>query len=159
MYMVSEERDAFEVALARGALERPHVPILCICRGLQVLNFALGGTLYPHIPDDFGNEVDHRLPPRVPTRHPVRVEGDTLLARALGTTEVDTCSWHHQSVRDLGADLRAVAWAPDGVIEAVEAREHPWCIGVQWHPEMQIGELAHDRLFGAFVEAASRAGR
>lgn len=159
IYMVSEERDEFELALARGALERPHLPILCICRGIQVLNIALGGTLYPHIPDEFGNKIGHRLPPRLPTRHPVRVEGDTLLARVLGATDIDTCSWHHQAVRELGADLRPVAWAADGVVEAVEAREHPWCIGVQWHPEMQLGELAQDRLFGAFVEAAGRVGR
>jgi len=159
IYMVSGERDDFELALARAALERPHLPIFCICRGIQVLNIALGGTLYPHIPDEFGNTIEHRLPPRRPTRHPVRVEADTLLARVLGATEVDTCSWHHQAVRDLGTDLRPVAWAADGVVEAVEAAEHPWCIGVQWHPEMQIGELAHDRLFGAFVEATSRSGR
>jgi putative glutamine amidotransferase len=115
--------------------------------------------LYAHIPDDFGSVVNHRLPPRKPTRHPVRVEGDTLLGRVLGATEIDTCSWHHQAVRQLGRTLRPVAWAPDGVIEAVEAANHPWCIGVQWHPEMQIGEVVQDRLFAAFVEAARQAGR
>jgi len=159
IYMVSEERDSFELNLAKGALERPHLPTLCICRGTQVLNVALGGTLYPHLPDEFGSKVNHRLPPRLPTRHPVRVEGDTLLGQVLGATEVDTCSWHHQAIRQLGRTLRPVAWAPDGVIEAVEAANHPWCIGVQWHPEMQIGEVVQDRLFAAFVEAARQIGR
>lgn len=159
IYMVSEERDAFELALARGALERPHLPMLCICRGIQILNIARGGTLYPHIPDHFGSSVSHRLPPRRPTRHPVSLEADTLLRRIAGASEVDTCSWHHQAVRDLGEGLRPIAWAPDGVVEAVEAEGHSWCIGVQWHPEMQIGEAAQDRLFAAFVAAAGQADR
>lgn len=156
IYMVSEERDSFELALARGALERPDLPTLCICRGIQVLNVALGGTLFPHLPDEFGDKIQHRLPPRLPTRHPVRVESGTLLGRVLGKADVDTCSWHHQAVRDLGDSLRPVAWAADGVIEAVEAVDHSWCIGVQWHPEMQIGEAEQDRLFAAFVDAARR---
>lgn len=159
IYMVSEERDEFEIALARGAFERPDLPVLCICRGIQVLNVALGGTLYAHIPDDFGGQIPHRLPPRLPTRHPVRVDSETRLARALGATDVDTCSWHHQAVRQLGENLQPVAWAADGVVEAVEATGHRWCVGVQWHPEMQIGEAAQDRLFGAFVEAARQTGR
>jgi putative glutamine amidotransferase len=158
IYLVSSERDDFELSLARGAIERRHLPILCICRGTQIMNTALGGTLYSHIPDHFGSKVDHRLPPRRPTRHPVRVEGDTVLARILGETRVETCSWHHQAVRQLGEGLRTIGWAEDGVIEAVIAEEHPWCIGVQWHPEMQIGEAAQDRLFAAFVGAARRGG-
>jgi putative glutamine amidotransferase len=159
IYLVSEERDSFELALARGALERPHLPTLCICRGIQVLNIALGGTLYPHIPDHFGEEVVHRLPPRRPTRHPVRIEKNTFLSRIIGANEADTCSWHHQAIREAGQGVRAVAWAPDDVIEAVEVTGHSWCIGVQWHPEMQIGEPAQDRLFEAFVKAAQQAGR
>lgn len=159
IYMVSSERDDFELALARGAIERPHLPILCICRGTQVMNTALGGTLYPHIPDHFGEKVNHRLPPRKPTRHPVQLERDTVLSRILGETQVETCSWHHQAVRQLGEGMRAIAHADDGVIEAVVADDHPWCIGVQWHPEMQIGEVAHDRLFRAFIEASLQAGR
>jgi putative glutamine amidotransferase len=159
IYMVSEERDNFELSLARGALERPHLPMLCICRGLQVLNIASGGTLYPHIPDQFGDSVNHRLPPRSPTRHAVNLEADTLLGRIVGSTEIDACSWHHQAVRDLGEGLRPVAWAPDGVVEAIEAEGHSWCLAVQWHPEMQIGETAQDRLFEAFIKAAQQPGR
>lgn len=159
IYMVSEERDGFELDLARGALERPHLPTLCICRGIQVLNVALGGTLYPHLPDHFGSEVNHRLPPRRPTRHPVRIEKDTLLSRVIGGTEADICSWHHQAIREPGEGVQPIAWAPDGVIEAVDVAGHSWCIGVQWHPEMQIGEVAQDRLFEAFVTAASRNDR
>lgn len=159
IYMVSEERDSFELELARGALERPHLPVLCICRGMQVLNIATGGTLYPHIPDHFGETVTHRLPPRRPTRHPVEIDRNTMLGSIIGTGALEACSWHHQAVRDLGRGLRAIAWAPDGVIEALEVEDHPWCIGVQWHPEMQIGEAPQDRLFAAFVAAAGQAGR
>src|SRR5262249_59862881 len=74
IYMVNPERDSFELGLVRAALERPALPVLGICRGMQVLNIALGGDLTPHVPDEFGEQVAHRLPPRVPTTHPVRIE-------------------------------------------------------------------------------------
>ena len=153
IYSVSEERDAFEFGLLRHALARPDMPILCICRGIQVLNVLGGGTLHEHIPDEFGEQVTHRLPPREASRHHVRVAPGTRLARILGETAVDTCSWHHQAIDHLAPDLEAVAWAEDGVIEGVEHRRHPWCVGVQWHPEMQFEEEAQRRLFAALVDA------
>lgn len=154
IYSVSEERDQFEFALARAVLVRPDLPALCICRGMQVLNVVCGGTLHAHVPERFGEQVAHRLPPRLTSRHPVRIEPDTRLARILDATHVEACSWHHQAIDRMGQGLRAVAWAEDGVIEAVESTTHPWCIGVQWHPEMQLDEPAQRGLFAALIAAA-----
>jgi len=153
VYEVSEERDRFEFALARAALARPDVPLFCICRGMQVLNVVCGGTLHTHVPDHFGDRVAHRRPPRLVSRHPVRVEPGSRVARMLGAAQTDACSWHHQAIDRLGDGLRPVAWAEDGVIEAVEHTGHPWCIGVQWHPEMQLEDAPQRRLFAALVAA------
>ena len=154
IYSVSEERDEFEFALARAALARRDIPLLCICRGMQVLNVVCGGTLHPHVPERFGDRVPHRLPPRRTSRHPVRIEARSRLASILGTAEVEACSWHHQAIDRIGEGLRPLAWAEDGVIEAVEHSAHPWCIGVQWHPEMQLDEPAQRALFAALVAGA-----
>lgn len=151
VYHVSEERDEFELRLTRAALMRERLPLLCICRGMQVLNIACGGSLHAHLPDRFGAVVTHRLPPREPTRHPVQIESGSRLARILDATEVEACSWHHQAIDRLGNDLQPVAWADDGVIEAVEHTTHSWCLGVQWHPEMQLDEPTHLHLFTALV--------
>ncbi len=154
IYMVDAERDAFELALARAALRRRDLPLLFICRGMQVLNVVCGGTLHAHIPDRFDGSVAHRLPPRQPTRHPIRIEAQSALGSILQATSAQACSWHHQSIDRLGADLRPTAWAEDGVIEAAEHTVHPWCIAVQWHPEMQADEEPHGRIFAALVARA-----
>ena len=154
IYSVSEERDQFEFTLARAVLARLDVPLLCICRGMQVLNVVCGGTLHVHVPERFGDQVAHRLPPRLTSRHPVRIAADARLAQILGVTSVEACSWHHQALDRVGDGLRCVAWAEDGVIEAVEHAAHPWCIGVQWHPEMQLDQNPQRGLFAALVAAA-----
>jgi putative glutamine amidotransferase len=154
IYSVSEERDQFEFTLARAALARRDLPLLCICRGMQVLNVVCGGTLHAHVPERFGDRVAHRLPPRLASRHPVRIEPASRLANILGASVVDACSWHHQAIDRMGEGLRPLAWAEDGVIEAVEHTTHPWCIGVQWHPEMQLDEASQRGLFAALVTAA-----
>jgi len=156
VYSISEERDAFEFALARAALSRPQTPALCICRGMQVLNVVCGGTLHVHVPEKFGDRVPHRLPPRLTSRHAVRVEVESRLAHVLGSTAADVCSWHHQAIDRLGQNLRPVAWAEDDVIEAVEHTVHPWCVGVQWHPELQLEEQSQQQLFASLVGAAQR---
>lgn len=156
VYQVSEERDRFELELTKAALERDDKPLLFICRGMQVLNVACGGTLHVHVPDRFGESVSHRLPPRLPSRHSVRVAPESSLAAMLGETRLDVCSWHHQAIDRLGDRLRAVAWAEDGVVEAVEHTEQAWCLGTQWHPEMQLDEPHPAKLFRAFVEASRR---
>jgi putative glutamine amidotransferase len=156
IYSVSEERDHFEFTLARAALSRPDTPLLCICRGMQVLNVACGGSLHAHVPERFGERVPHRLPPRRRSSHPVRIAADSRLARLLETTRPEVCSWHHQAIDRLGDGLRPIAWADDGVIEAIEHATHPWCIGVQWHPEMQLDDADQRRLFAGLVTAARR---
>ncbi len=154
VYSVSPERDAFELALLRGALERG-MPTLAICRGMQVLNVALGGNLHVHLPDVIGEAVVHRRSQTEAAAHPVRVEGGSKLAERLGAAELAAVpSWHHQALDRLGAGLRPVAWAPDGVVEAVELAEAPQLIAVQWHPEL-AGAAAEGRgLFAALVERA-----
>jgi len=153
LYLVDPERDQFELRLAREAVQS-QVPVLGICRGSQVLNVAWGGDLVPHLPEGEDAPVRHRLPPRVPTDHPVRVEPTSRLASVLGQTEVQVRSWHHQAVRRVAPGWRAVAWAPDGTVEAVECVGHPWAVGVQWHPELSQDILPHRRLFQALVRAA-----
>jgi putative glutamine amidotransferase len=151
VYSVCEERDTFEFELTRAALADTRVPMLCICRGLQVLNVVCGGTLHVHLPEHYGERVAHRLPPRDTSVHAVEIDPASRLARILGSTHAHVRSWHHQAIHLVGDKLRPVAWAEDGVIEAVEHVEHPWCIGVQWHPEMQLDDARQQRLFAALI--------
>ena len=151
VYSVCEERDEFEFALTRAALADTRVPMLCICRGLQVLNVVCGGTLHVHLPEHYGERVPHRTMPRHTSMHSVRIDPDSRLAHILGGSEAHVRSWHHQAIEKLGDGLRPVAWAEDGVIEAVEHVAHPWCIGVQWHPEMQLDDAGQQRLFRALI--------
>lgn len=156
IYMVDEERDRSELELARRALELG-LPTLAICRGTQVVNVVLGGTLHEHLPDVVGEEVKHRRPPREPTPHPVRILGGSLLASIVGRDEIEGQSWHHQSIKEMPPRLYPVAHAPDGVVEAVEMRDHPWFLGVQWHPELSAArDPAQQRIFDALVAAAAR---
>jgi len=156
VYNLDPARDASELAVARAALKRT-LPVLAICRGLQVLNILLGGTLHEHLPDAIGEDVTHRVPPRNPTRHKVRVQPGTRLREILGVSEADGVSWHHQGVRTLGKGLKPTAYAADGLIEAAELPEHPWCVAVQWHPEMSAAEdPVQQRLFDALARAAAR---
>ncbi len=154
VYSVSEERDQFEFTLARQALH-DEVPLLCICRGLQLLNVVQGGNLHAHVPDTFGDQVPHRQPPRLTVCHPVRIAANSRLAEIVGTTATDVCSWHHQAIDRIGNSLTAVAWAEDGVVEALELAGHPWCMAVQWHPEMQPDDVAAQKLFASFTQAAA----
>ncbi len=155
IYNLDAARDSAELAVARAAVAGTK-PVLAICRGLQVLNVVLGGTLYEHLPDVVGEQVPHRLPPRETTRHPVEITAGTRLARILGVSHAETVSWHHQGIRSLGRGLIATAFAPDGVIEAVELPEHPWCVAVQWHPELSAAtDPLQQRLFDALAHAAA----
>lgn len=157
VYQVIRARDAFELALARESLSHPDLPVLGICRGMQVMNVALGGDLFVHLPDAVGEGVTHRLPPREPTSHPVEVEGASLLEEIYGIRSFPVCSWHHQAVRRMGAGLRPIAYSEDGVVEALLYSEHDFALGVQWHPEMQVREdPLQRRLFAALVERARK---
>lgn len=154
IYNLDVDRDACELALATAALKR-RLPILAICRGMQVVNVVLGGTLHRHLPEAFGEKVAHRLPPRETARHPVDIAGDAHIVKAVGDTRVMTVSWHHQAVERLGKGLRPVAWAEDGVIEAMELDGNPNLLAVQWHPELSAAEdPAQQGLFDRLVTLA-----
>jgi putative glutamine amidotransferase len=149
------EVDRFEIAVTWAAQARC-LPILAICRGAQILNVALGGTLHMHLPDDAGDRVTHRRPGSDgPTAsHDIRVEPESTLGRVLGSERVHVNSYHHQAARKLGRGLRAVAHAEDGVIEAIETTGPDWVVGVQWHAEC-MEEPEQRALFEAFVDAAA----
>lgn len=154
VYMVDPERDGTELALARHAVD-VGLPTLGICRGIQVLNVALGGTLIEHLPDEVGDAVSHRLPPRDPTIHDITVHPESQVAQIMGATQVHSASWHHQAIRRPAPGLQVVAHAPDGTIEAVELPSHPWLVAVQWHPELTaVEDVTQQRLFDALVAAA-----
>src|SRR3954453_5668538 len=148
--------DAFELELLRRADARG-MPILGICRGAQLLNIARGGTLYQDVPDTVGTEVPHRqeAPGRIPT-HTIVVAAGTRLEGVLGRQENDVNSFHHQAVHRLGDGLRATAWAPDGVVEAIEAPDRDFVVGVQWHAESLSEREDQAGLFNGFVAAAMR---
>lgn len=155
IYNLDSDRDACEFALARGALER-RLPLLAICRGMQVINVVLGGSLHRHLPEVFGEQVAHRLPPRETARHPVDIKSDAHIAQAMGDNRVATVSWHHQAVDRLGAGLHPVAWAEDGVIEALEQEGNPNLLAVQWHPELSAADdPAQQGLFDRLVILAT----
>jgi len=156
-------RDEFEIALVLAARERK-LPILAICRGVQVLNVACGGTLVQDIPSQIAGALTHSLP--VPQHQPyelaheVWVDKDSLLARLMRERLVDEAlevnSRHHQAVKNVARGFVVTATAPDGVIEVIEDPEARFCLGVQWHPEnfFRTGEFR--ALFEGFVEAAQK---
>jgi len=155
-YSLSPERDESELALVRGALDAG-LPLLAICRGMQVLNVALGGDLHPHLPEVVGDAVTHRISETEAATHPVHVESSSGLAEVLGATALDAVpSWHHQGVARLGSGLQPVAWAPDGVVEALALSEAPQVCGVQWHPELAGGGAHGLGLFRWLFRRAAR---
>lgn len=148
------ELDGFELELARAA-DRRGMPILAICRGLQLLNVARGGTLHQHLPDVTGDRIAHRQgAPGSQTTHWVTVDGDSRLAGVLGRRRTKVNSFHHQAVDDLGQGLRATAWAGDGTVEGVEAADRDFVVAVQWHAECLVSRPPQAALFEALVEAA-----
>jgi len=155
--VVRPERDEAEIAVFRAALAAG-VPVLGICRGMQLMNVALGGTLIQHLPDVVGHE-EHSPTPGAMAQHNVTVGGDGTqcrLAAIIGTGVHSVPTHHHQGIGRLGTGLAATAWAEDGTVEAVEL-ERPggsaFVIGVQWHPEAGDGQA----VFRALVEAAAAA--
>ena len=163
VYEVSPDRDAHEIALVRAAVSE-RMPVLAICRGNQVLNVALHGTLDQHITGRAGlNEHGVPGPGGLGTMQPIDVVEGSRLADALGATRVTGACHHHQAIEDVGVGLRVVACAADGVIEGVELADPsgPWIVGVQWHPEETAAEdPVQQRLFDRFVaEAASDRAR
>jgi putative glutamine amidotransferase len=147
--------DAVELALVRAA-DRRNLPILGICRGMQALNVARGGTLHQHLPEVVGNEFQHRQSEHGSvTTHHVETASHSRLRAVLGGPKLQVNSFHHQAVRTLGQGLVATAWAPDGTIEAVEEPGRRLVLGVQWHAE---GLEAHAPLFELLTAAAAGVG-
>lgn len=155
---VSGERDDMEFAVVRGALERG-MPVLAICRGMQVLNVALGGSLVQHIPEAFPGSQHQQTPAeaRSALTHDVRLELDSLAARVMGVTGLRTNSMHHQAMGRPGDGIVATGWAADGVIEACELRGRA-VLGVQWHPEELAGEREARALFAWIAAEAGARG-
>lgn len=158
---ISAERDGWELALVRSAAGI-RLPILAICRGIQILNVALGGTLIQDLPSSHGNDINHGINhdpdlPRSNRSHAIEIDSDSRTARAVGVTQLQINSVHHQAVERVADSLRVVATAADGTIEAVESAPDSgwWCVGVQWHPEdlTESPEPYERSLFAAFAEA------
>lgn len=155
---VSPLRDALELEIVERAVG-DGVPLLAICRGLQVLNVALGGTLYQDLPTDKPSPITHsQKEPRAQPTHAVKVMAEgTRLASIVGGPEIEVNSFHHQAIKRLAVGLKDVAWAPDGVIEAVEMQGDRFVVAVQWHPEDLIEhDPAARSLFAALTAAAGR---
>lgn len=152
-------QDDVEIKLTRRALQDGK-PVLAICRGIQLLNVALGGTLYQDIPSEIEGALNHNestdREDMTYLAHPIVIERDSRLANLLGVTEAMVNTLHHQALRDVALSLRVTARAPDGVVEAVETVSPGWVVGVQCHPEMlwNSADPRWARLFQAFVEAA-----
>jgi putative glutamine amidotransferase len=147
---VQEERDAYEFALVRGALKR-EMPVLGICRGMQILNVAYGGTIEQHLPDVLGHE-EHRHTPGTFADHEVRLDPDSLAARATGSERTPAKSHHHQGIKAVGEGLRVTGWAvEDDAVEALEDSSCHFVLGVLWHPE----EDENSHLIKALVSEVS----
>ncbi len=160
LYEVAPARDRLEIALVHSAMEAKK-PLLAVCRGIQVLNVALGGTLFQDVGSDPGTEIQHTQDkPRDEPTHPVKVMAGSRLARVLGTTDLLVNSMHHQAVKAPGKGLVPVAFALDMIVEGVETEDpdpERFLLGVQWHPEeLTRKDPTARRLFSALIDASRK---
>jgi putative glutamine amidotransferase len=154
--VLKERRTAFESAMTRKAIDQKK-PLLAICGGQQLLGVLTGGTLIQHIPDKIADALAHEQPnPRTEPGHTVSIAKGTLLHRIVGADTIEVNSAHHQAVDKVGRDVVIDATAPDGVVEGIELPSHPFCLGVQWHPEYIVSD-ADNKIMAAFVEASKAA--
>lgn len=156
---IDPDRDRVEFWLLKQALAE-NKPLMGICRGFQLVNVGLGGSLYSDVQSQMPGALKHDFYPdwsRDHLAHSVRLEPGTRLAQILGTLETEVNSLHHQSVRELGAGITPLAYAPDGAVEAFQVSGNPFGIAVQWHPEWLQAHEPMRNLFRAFVETAGRA--
>jgi putative glutamine amidotransferase len=155
------DRDAIELMLLEHAMATKK-PVLAVCRGIQILNVAAGGTLYQDVTEQVPAAMKHDYfpTPERPSRsylaHEITVKSDSRLGHILGDSVVPVNSMHHQAIKDLAPTLRATAFAPDGIIEAVEGTNGQFLMAVQWHPEeLADSQPGMKRLFTAFVDATA----
>ncbi len=149
------DRDICEMGLFKRAYEK-NIPVLGICRGMQLINVALGGSLYQDIKTQIDVTLEHRSKKELvgQPHHSVKVMKDSMLYKMLGVREADVNSFHHQSLKDIGRGLKVTAITPKGIIEGIESEEKEFLIGVQWHPEKLIGEYPlFNGIFDTFIEA------
>jgi putative glutamine amidotransferase len=159
-YGIHDGRDALELALVKQAVAQD-IPMLCICRGIQVLNVALGGTLIQDIPGQYSSEIEHAQQragiQKDEPGHTVRVTPGSLLARTYGAESIEVNSFHHQALRDIAPDLEINGVSPDEIVESVARPASGWMLGVQWHPEMMFrAHPEHLKPFAALVGEASK---
>jgi putative glutamine amidotransferase len=155
VYGISPERDAMEIALVKMALEMEK-PLLAICRGIQVLNVALGGGLYTHIQDQVEHSLKHDWFPKFPRdklAHTVSLTCESQLDQIYDADEIRVNSLHHQGISRVGEGLTATAFAPDGLVEGLEVKGSSFALGVQWHPECLPDDPGSQQLFRAFIQA------
>ena len=158
VYGLDHERDNLEIPLILHAIEDKK-PLFAICRGFQVLNVALGGTLYTHISDQLVGSLQHDTPreeSRDMLAHEIQIEEGSRLAEILGTPILKVNSWHHQGAKDIPPQLKVTAHSPDGLVEAMELPDHPFAIAVQWHPEWMPEDEATNALFTSFIKASKK---
>jgi putative glutamine amidotransferase len=150
-------RDSMELKMVRAAVSDGK-PFLGICRGCQVVNVALGGTLYTHISDQLPNAIDHTYPGTLRTVlvHEVKIEEGTRAAEIFGEPIIKVNSLHHQGLKEIAPSLRIAGRAPDGLVEAIELPAHPFGIAVQWHPEWLTDQEPARNLFQKFMEAVEK---
>jgi putative glutamine amidotransferase len=155
---IVDARDTLEITLVQWAAQ-DDLPLLGVCRGNQVINVALGGTLIQDIPSLVSAPLVHsHRPVTYPSDgHTVHIDPDSRLADILGSTQLEVNTLHHQAVEQLAPGLCVTAHAPDGVVEGIEMRGKRFLVGVQWHPEIMFDDPHMQRIFSAFVEAARQA--
>jgi putative glutamine amidotransferase len=152
---VDEERDRFEIALFRTLMETRH-PLLGVCRGMQIINVATGGTILAHIPDAYGPEILHDGEGHKPVPHEVDVSPGSRLGSILGTARPTVVSHHHQALRRIGEGWTVTAKAADGMVEAMEHKTRPKTLCVLWHPEMSEAGSVNRKLFEQLVADCHR---
>jgi len=156
---LNPRREVFDFALADEVL-KSRKPFLAVCLGSQAINVALGGSLLQDIPTLTSSTIDHKPhAPRHEPAHEITITTNSNLAKLVGSTTLGVNSIHHQSCKAPGKGVRFVAHAPDGVVEAWEVKDHPFGLGVQWHPESMTSETAHLNVYKGLVDAARRARR
>ncbi len=152
---VHPDKDMSDTILIQAALQMKK-PVLAICYGAQLLNVSLGGSLLQDIPSGYKTPIIHRELHDNQYTHSVRIEKDSLLYEIVGVHEIETNSTHHQAVLTLGRGLKDTAHSADDIIEAIECRDYPFLVGVQWHPERMIHYPCHAVLFKALIHASQR---